>query len=487
MSSRAVLIAILCASCGNKSSVDPAGYQPPGSGSAGSAAPAGSGAGSAAPSKDPWVTADAAPDTPETRKARATAALGRVASIMPTLAKVRELTFDHDIPREYQSTDDFRKFVHAEITKELPEGKADDESAALFQLGLLLKPGNVAQLEEQAFVTQAGAYYDPEAKKFFLVMVPDSELVLDTISAHELTHGLQDQHFDLRKFMADTGPHKLDDDQQTVRRFIAEGDATFTMFLYAIASVTHADKLDARLMKTLRGQLEQYAAMSPEDMMKQNSSGFSTMDPDIKKSIDAMAEIPYTVLVPMVDSYMQGALLVADAFDRGGWPEVNALYANPPESTEQAMHPLTKLYPKRDHPHHATVAKLAGTELANLVFGELQWQIYFTLWVPDQKTKASEGWGGDRAIVTRRTDGRIVARIATTWDTPADADEFTAAYVASLAKRFPGAQGDALKDGVARPGGGKIFVKRDKLRVFVVDGADTAKDVDALAASTKFD
>jgi hypothetical protein len=339
-------------------------------------------------------------------------------------------------------------------------------------------------------------------------MVPDNDLILDTISAHELTHGLQDQHFDLRTFMADTGANKLDDDQQAVRRFVAEGDATFTMFLYAIASVTNATKVDATLMKPLRTQLEQFAAMTPQDIMKQNSSGFSAMDPDVKKSVDAMADIPLTVLVPMVDSYMQGALMVADAFDRGGWKEVNALYTNPPESTEQAMHPLTKLYPNRDHPHHVTVPKSSDPELANIVFGELQWQVYFSLWVPAQKAIASEGWGGDRAVVTRRKDGRVVARIATIWDTPKDADEFTAAYLASIAKRFPGPDGPADqggngaadKGGRARlaagwiggpdqPGfsGGKVFLKHDGLRVFVVDGADDAKDLDALVAGTKFD
>ena len=83
---------------------------------------------------------------------------------MPKLAKLRELDFIHDIPREYQSTDDFRRFVHKEIATELPADKAGDTSEALLRLGLLDKPANLAQLEEQAFVTQAGAYYDPSRR-----------------------------------------------------------------------------------------------------------------------------------------------------------------------------------------------------------------------------------------------------------------------------------------------------------------------------------
>src|SRR5258708_2081424 len=109
MPTKAVCVVLLVIGCrGNERSAPHAngsGSAAAGSGVAGSGAVAGSAA------KDPWVTADAGPDTPEARKARAAAALGRVAQIMPRLAKVRELEFVHDIPREYQSTDDFRKFV----------------------------------------------------------------------------------------------------------------------------------------------------------------------------------------------------------------------------------------------------------------------------------------------------------------------------------------------------------------------------------------
>ncbi|HET9993323.1 MAG TPA: hypothetical protein VFQ65_32530, partial [Kofleriaceae bacterium] len=176
MVTRIFAVVLLIAACRSDSKPVPK------AGSAGSAGSVGSGSGS----KDPWVTADAStvPETAAQKKARADVALGRVASIMPKLAALRELTFDHDIPRMYQSTDDFRTFVHSEIAKDLPKDKAADESAALYHVGLLTKPGNLAELEEQAFTTQAGAYYDPAAKKFFLVMVPDSDIMLDTISAH---------------------------------------------------------------------------------------------------------------------------------------------------------------------------------------------------------------------------------------------------------------------------------------------------------------
>jgi hypothetical protein len=82
---------------------------------------------------------------------------------------------------------------------------------------------------------QAGGSYDPKAKKFFLVMVPSSDLMLDTITAHELTHALQDQHFDLQAYYAskDKQQRPLGDDALHARRFIVEGEATLTMLVYA--------------------------------------------------------------------------------------------------------------------------------------------------------------------------------------------------------------------------------------------------------------
>jgi len=488
------------AGCKEKSPNDaPAATTPPagGMGSAvtngGSATGTGSvtgtgGPGSAAAgSNDPWAAKPAPPpkvDTPETRKARAEAALGRVGVIKPKLAAIRELTFSRDVPTEYQLAADFKAYVHRETVKELPAEKDKNLSAALFHIGLLKEKIDLAEVEEQAVTTQAGAYYDPATKKFYLVMVPDNDIALDTITAHELTHGLQDQHFDLQKYM----PPTLDDDHSSARRFVVEGDATFAMFLYAIGK----PKVDPKMVNLLRGQIEQFANLDLDALKKQTkeqSKAFGTnMDPEIQKSLDAMDLIPPVVLVPMLDSYMKGALVVMTAFEQGGWKAVDDLYKNPPESTEQVLHPATKLYPTRDKPHVVTLAKLdAGmTELTANVIGELGWQIYFSLWKPELSAEASEGWGGDRYVVAKRaSDGRLVGMFATTWDTPADAEQFAKAYLQTLPLRFPGTKAVGSGEPFTRPDAGKIFVKLVGKNVFIVDGADDDKALAKLMSTAK--
>ena len=128
------------------------------------------------------------------------------------------------------------------------------------------------------------------------------------------------------------------------------------------------------------------------------------MDPEIKKSVDAMDDIPLTVLVPMIDSYMQGALSSRPRTTTAAGRRVDALYTDPPESTEQVLHPTTKLFPTRDHPQgrrSASRSSISPTPRSRTsCSASSQWQIYFQLWLPAlERAIASEGWGGDRVTV----------------------------------------------------------------------------------------
>ena len=469
------------------SGVVEAGTTAAGSGSTGSALAARP-ATTADAAADPWAPPPPPPpDTPATRAQRAQAALGRDASIEPAVARLRHLSFRHEVPTRYQLPDEFRAFVRREIARELPGEQSRDLGAALAHLGFLDKPLDLAAVMEQAMTTQAGAYYDPTAKAFFLVMVPSSDLLLDTISAHELTHALQDQNFDLAKYLpSDTS---LDDDAETARHFVVEGDATFVMLLYGVRNML-GDKLSPAVLATLRGQITKLAGQDLAGLKAQirSQSGlFGAMDPEIRKAIDAMDDIPPAVLVPLLESYMTGALVALTAYEHGGWPAVDQLYRDPPASTEQVLHPETKLYPVRDRPHRVTLARSADRQLAGDVLGELQWKVYLERWKSPRAAEAAAGWGGDRFSVTRRKDGRLIGRIATIWDTPDDAAEFADAFVASLAARFPGADISHPAAGIPRADGGKVFVRRTGARVFIVDGAADAAALDALVRTTKFD
>lgn len=431
---------------------------------------------------DPWAPADAMPVTPAQRAARVAGALARVATIQPQLAVVRELAMPTPVPAEQQTTEQFRAFVQNSLAEELPAAKAVPLQRGLLHLGVFMKSFDLAKVLEQTMTSQAAAYYDPAAKKFFVVMVPESDMLLDTMSAHELTHALQDHHFDLTKYL----PPTLDDDAASARRFVVEGDATFTMFAYLATKGGGADKLKP-VLGMLRTQIEAAAAMGISDYataMKQQAAAFPGMDDSMKTAMESMEDLPPVIIGPMIDSYMKGAVVAITAYEAGGWKAVDALYATPPDSTEQVLHPATKLIGTRERPRKVTLPALPGTEVTRNVMGELQWAIYLQQWGAPEAPEAAAGWGGDRYLVVEQ-GGHLVGYLATVWDAPADAQAFAAAYVATLAKRFPGADVSAPAAGVPRGDHGKVFVRVDGAKVFIVDGADDAKAIEALARGTR--
>jgi hypothetical protein len=432
---------------------------------------------------DPWQTErpKAVPPTADQRKQQIATALARVPSILPKLAALRGLPMDTPVPAEHQTADEFRGFVQRELAKELPPEKAASMQAALLHIGLYTKPIDLVKTLEQTMTSQAAAYYDPATKKFFVVMAPDNDTMFDTISAHELTHALQDKHFDLVKYM----PVALDEDAGYARKFVVEGDATFSMIAYLMMEKTSADKLPS-MVKVMRPQIETMAGMGVteySDMMKQQAAAFGGMDDQMKASMETMGELPPVIIGPLIASYMKGAVLAMTAYEYGGWKAVDSLYTTPPESTEQVLHPSTKLFPKRERPKKVTLPKLTGTELTQNVIGELQWAIYFKQWGVET-ADAAPGWGGDRYAVIRGADGALTGYLATSWDSPKDAKEFHDAYVSSLEARFPDADVSKLAAGIARKDRGKVFVKLQGSNVFIVDGAFDPKALDQLARGT---
>jgi hypothetical protein len=436
--------------------------------------------------------ADAAPAVPaksdaqkaEERRARAEAALARIPQIKDGLAKLRKLSFKADVPAQLQDANDFREFVRRDIAKELPPARAEALAIALTQLGLLATALDLRKTLEDALVGQAGAYYDPESRKYFLVMVPPSDIALDTITAHELTHALQDQYFDLRAYYPHDkkGLPALDQDAMAARTFIVEGEATFAMIAYMAGAMSKADVLSKKLLPVLQTQLEMIGGMSIDQLRAMNQEqqrGLGDMGDEIKAAIDAMDKIPLTLLVPLLESYTRGALPIYFAYREGGWPEVAKLYQHPPESTEQVLHPNGKLFPTRDLPKKVTLPSLRGYQLVHSdTLGELQWRVYFLLWDKAVSNAAAAGWDGDRVAVLRDKAGGLLALVATTWDSEDEAKEFEAAYRQSLIARFGG-------DGQTRADGSAVIVLRRGADVLIADGSGAAEAMKTLERGVK--
>lgn len=406
-------------------------------------------------------------------------AIARVAAIQRELADVRHLKLLNPVAAQQQSTAEFTAFVHRKLDAEAK--LVADQTTAMVALGLLPAGTDLTSAVENTLATQAAAYYDHEAKKVFVVALPQNDQMVDFLVAHELTHALQDQHFGLAKVFAPTDDDgQLNSDALNARRYIVEGDAMFAAILYGVYAKTRMTELHGAELNAVRKYLAQLASMSVSDMAKtlrEQASTAATLDPSLKKSLDAIDTLSPAVLVPFVDPYIKGALLALEAYDRGGWKAIDALYRDPPASTEQVLHPTDRLLGARDRPQRVSLPAFRGYEvISSDVLGELQWSIYFQLWGQGERS-AAVNWDGDRYVVLRGKDGKLTVLIATIWDGPYDAQLFADSYKASLEARFPGEPVNIKR---ARRW---IVVEND--RVFLFDGSDTTL-LDTLVSQSSF-
>jgi hypothetical protein len=164
----------------------------------------------------------------------------RVAEIADFVEQERGLEFLTPVHVDFLGEDDYRERVttSADALTDDDREALDEYAAMLRALGLV--QGDLDVFEEQNTLYGEGtlAFYDPADKR---VVVKGTDLgprARRTI-AHELTHALQDQHFDLGKLADEAG-----DDGQLVYRSLIEGDASNVDDAYVQQELTEAERAE---------------------------------------------------------------------------------------------------------------------------------------------------------------------------------------------------------------------------------------------------
>jgi hypothetical protein len=287
-----------------------------------------------------------------------------------------------------------------------PEDVATDER--LLRILGLLQPG--VSLRDAYLDLQGGqviGYYSPDDAELFVVSRSGALGPTERATfAHEFTHALQDQHFDLNGLGIDDVSNG---DRALARLALVEGDATVTQTEWMLAHLTGDDI--AKLIEE---------ASDPEVMA-------------------ALARAPAILRDTSLFPYQDGAALVNTLRGGGDWAAVNAAFDAPPDSTEQVLHPAS--FTSREPPvdvsvPDGTAAFGAGWAVSRAdTLGELLLRI----WLRENGVRgvdaiaASAGWGGDRAVLLEAAGDRFALGLDTTWDRGADADEFAAAARTAIA------------------------------------------------------
>src|SRR5690606_7701224 len=111
---------------------------------------------------------------------------------------------------------------------------------------------DLTELMKGVMTSQVAAYYDPLESAFYVLFDDMPPMMANTIYAHELYHGLQDQHFDLQAYIQDgQRDRSLSDDEILARQAVVEGEATYVMTLWMLQSVLGAMPPRAALQQTI--------------------------------------------------------------------------------------------------------------------------------------------------------------------------------------------------------------------------------------------
>ncbi len=161
----------------------------------------------------------------------------RVAPLVSFVERTRGLKFRHPVAVYFLPVDQYTRAIVGTSKAESPtdepvvpdeEASQADADVAAFQraLGFVEGPQDLDEVNERLAGDGTLAYYDFTRK---LVNVRGTEVTVgvETTLVHELTHALQDQHFDLE------ARHQVaDSEQAAVLRAVLEGDAMTVQAAY---------------------------------------------------------------------------------------------------------------------------------------------------------------------------------------------------------------------------------------------------------------
>jgi hypothetical protein len=312
--------------------------------------------------------------------------------IYDAVQHIRGLNFKSQVPLVAMSPAQADVILEREVTARHNDA-ALARSAAVGAMTGLYAPGTDLKAQTMRLLTgQVAGFYDPEDREMILIEGHEPHNLISGLAglfrhgdsndrmliAHELTHALQDQYFDIHAAL-DRIRH--DDDRQLALKAVAEGDATLTAYGYVKNGLGTAN-IDALL---------------------------SHLD-DMPRLLDAESpDTPEALRESLIFQYAAGTHFVSEAYRRGGWSAVNALYANPPTSTRQVIDPTAYF----DQPSPPVTITLRGFRPALKEWRPIEQNTYGELLVrvilrrnPSDEAQVSlaRGWRGDRMAVLQRGD-----------------------------------------------------------------------------------
>jgi hypothetical protein len=392
--------------------------------------------------------------------AKSAAVMAATEAVLRETSDLRQLAILRPVKSGAQSRADIERMIIKNMDEATTPEELRASELALKKLGLVPPGFEFRPFIIKLLTEQVAGYYDPKAQQFYLADWIDLD-GQQPVMAHELTHALQDQHFNLRRF--EKWP-KGDSDAELAAHALVEGDATLSMIDY------------------MKRDLARALAFAQSMRSSQSSS----------EQIDsAPRSLRETLLFP----YEQGAEWAAVLYRRGGWALLSRAYTDLPQSSEQILH--TEKYFAREAPVKIEMAdahSLLGSNWKRIdydVNGEWSYYLILDEYLKSgaESKRAAAGWGGDRySVYEGPKAGDIFISQLSAWDTENDAVEFFNAYAKRTERRYKDASPmESDKTGQLqrswRTSEGAVVLERRGARVLILEGVPEKANVQSLVSA----
>ncbi len=383
--------------------------------------------------------------------ARAATVQEQIEEITRDVEQIRGLTAKNPISFDFLNRDQLREKLIADFERDWPADERIRTQELMVMLGWLDPGQDLYTIEINILTEQIAGFYDPKDKKLYLITDQTQLSGSDKVAmAHEITHALQDQYFNLDQppFDVEDGH---EDDSESAALALVEGDAMRVSNEYQMKYLTPGELLDMGL----DGSTAQYDA--------------------------APMYIQDSLLFP----YIQGLNFVNRKAGASN-AKADDLFRNVPDSTEQIMHPSR--YPGQQ-PEQVSLPDLTGALGPDWlkdeynVLGEFDVDEFFKQFLGDSVAEdASDGWAGNLYEYWKRGNDKLLIQ-SYAWDSADDAGEFARTFEDYMPARFSGAS-SREQDGWLRweAGGYSFGLRLTGTRTDVVQSTDGTATQDAIAA-----
>jgi hypothetical protein len=337
----------------------------------------------------------------------------------------------HEVKRKLVSREEVEAFVSQHITEDEDAKRLRRSELVLKKFGLLPRDFDLGKFLVALLKEQVAGYYDPKTKTVNLLdwVGPEQQ---KPVLAHELTHALQDQSFNLEKFMkpsdVDLNDKKtvsqsdIDNDEiGTARQAVVEGQAMVVLVDYMLAPLGQSLKDSPEVVNALKQGMLVATADSPQ-----------------------FQNAPVYLREALTFPYRYGIDFITELLAKSGKEKAFAgLFENPPKSTRQIMEPKTYISGERLDPmpfpdFKETFKNYDRFDVGSV--GELDVAVLLDQYAgPDASHALYPHWRGGYYYAARPKgdpSAPLAILYVSRWSSAEKAAEFAKIYGESVAKRY---------------------------------------------------